>query len=263
LFLQSFHNKLAIGKEIEIAYTISSKIIENIPTIVFLHGFGSSKDFFRYAFNNPSLSNYNLIALDLIGFGDSSSPEGFSYEMSNQAFFMYQVLIKLGISDIHLVAHSMGGLIGMEMFSQSPPQVKSFINLEGNLTIEDCFITGKVLEYSFNAFCDKGRKIIEQTLVNFPSYLETFQKASSEALYQSAIHTVNISKNPDLLDNFIELPLKKCYIYGEKNKGKFLAEEKLLGTKIPLYYIKDADHNMAEQNPYDLFSIINEFILTK
>lgn len=263
MFLQSFHNKLAIGKEIEVAYTISSKIIENIPTIVFLHGFGSSKNFFRYAFNNPSLSNFNIIALDLIGFGDSSSPGGFSYEMSNQASFMYQVLIKLGITNFHLVAHSMGGLVGIEMFSQSPSQVKSFINLEGNLTIDDCFITGKVLEYSYEVFRDKGRKMMEQTLVDFPSYLETFQKASIEALYQSAIHTVNISKSPDLLDDFIELPLKKCYIYGEKNKGKFPAEEKLQGAKIPLYYVKDADHNMAEQNPYDLFSIINEFILTK
>ncbi|MHA2346544.1 MAG: alpha/beta fold hydrolase [Candidatus Hodarchaeales archaeon] len=261
--MQRFHNKLAIGKQIEVAYTISSKIRENTPTIVFIHGFGSSKEFFRHAFNNPSLSHYNLIALDLIGFGDSSNPEGFSYEMSNQASLMYQLLIQLGIKDFHLVAHSMGGLVGIEMISQSPSQVKSFANLEGNLTIEDCFISGKVLEYSFDRFKEKGRVEMEKSLVEFPTYLESFKKASDEALYHSAFHTVNISQDQNLLTSFIELPVRKCYIYGEKNTGKFVAEKELLARKASIYYVKDSDHNMAEQNPYSLFSIINEFILAK
>ena len=261
--MQSFHHKLEIGKEIEIAYTISSKITERTPSIVFLHGFGSSKNFFRFAFNNPSLGSYNLIALDLIGFGDSSTPDGFSYEMSNQASFIYQVLIQIGIKDFHLVAHSMGGLVGMEMISQSPSQVKSFVNLEGNLTIEDCFITGKILEYSLADFRKKGRAEIEKSLVGFPTYLETFQKASYEALYHSAFHTVDISKNPNLINDFIELPIKKCYVYGERNKGKFPAEAKLQAAQISLHYVKNADHNMAEQNPYDLYSIINDFIHRK
>ena len=75
---------LQIGKELQVAL---QKRIDDVktPVIAFIHGYGSSKDFFRYAFTDPSLKQYSLIVLDLIGFGDSSKPENFSYQMSNQA----------------------------------------------------------------------------------------------------------------------------------------------------------------------------------
>ena len=199
---------IKVGKQLEVAY--QKRIIDstNTSVVVFLHGFGSTKDFFRYAFKDPSLRKYSLITLDLIGFGGSSKPESFSYEMSNQASIMLQAINALEIDSFHLCAHSMGGLVGLEMTNQSPPQILSFSNLEGNLSLDDCFFSGKILDYSYDFFVRSGRKEIEEQLMTMPGYLHTFQQASTTALYRSAEHTVKDSKNPTLMQNFISLPTK-------------------------------------------------------
>ena len=251
---------LPIGKELNVAYTQRIVGKDNKPYIVFVHGFGSSKEFFRFAFEDPSLSEYSLISLDLIGFGESTKHDRFSYEISNQAAIMIQVLNKLEVHSFHLCTHSMGGLVAMEMINQSPPQVLSFINLEGNLTLDDCLITGKILEYPLEDFLASERVKFEKSLLEFPSYLKEFRKASSIALYKSADDTVRLSSNPRLIEDFIDLPNKKCFIYGEKNKGTFPAEAILRNNNVPVLYINESDHGMAEQNPTHLYSTIIKFL---
>ncbi len=251
---------LPIGKELNVAYTQRIVEKEEKPFIVFIHGFGSSREFFRFAFEDPSLSKYSLISLDLIGFGESTKHDRFSYELSNQAAIMMQALNQLEVHSFHLCAHSMGGLVAMEMIDQSPPQVKSFINLEGNLTLDDCFITGKILEYPLDDFLASERVKFEEALVDFPSYLKEFRKASSIALYKSADDTVRLSSNPRLIQDFINLPIKKCFVYGEKNTDKYPAEAILHNNDVLVLYIKESDHEMAEQNPSHLYSTINKFL---
>jgi len=251
---------LSIGKELNVAYTQRVVGKDNKPYIVFVHGFGSSREFFRFAFENPSLSEYSLISLDLIGFGESTKHERFSYEMSNQASIMIQVLNKLEVHSFHLCAHSMGGLVAMEMINQSPPQILSFINLEGNLTLDDCFITGKILECPLEEFLASERVKFEESLLEFPSYLKEFRKASSIALYKSADETVRLSSNPRLIEDFIDLPNKKCFVYGEKNKDLYPAEAILHNNDGPVLYITDSDPEMAEQNPSHLYSTISKFL---
>jgi pimeloyl-ACP methyl ester carboxylesterase len=250
---------LQIGKELQVA--VQKRINdENTPVIAFIHGYGSSKDFFRHAFTVPSLKQYSLIALDLIGFGESSKPENFNYQMSNQASVILQAINSLKISKFHVVTHSMGGIVGLEMINQSPPQVLSFINLEGNLTIEDCFFSGKIVEHSFDEFKDFGRKKIENALKNMPSYFETFRKASTTALYRSAEWTVKDSQDQLLIQNFIQLQTKKYYVYGANNRGIFPAEKQLLKARVPVFYIENSGHSMAEENPSELYLIISKLI---
>ncbi len=251
---------LPIGKELDVAYTRRINEEGMKPSVVFIHGFGSSKEFFRFAFDDPSLKEYPLVSLDLIGFGKSTKHENFSYEMSNQAAIMLQVLNQLEIDSFHLCGHSMGGLVAMEMINQSPPQVLSFINLEGNLTLDDCFVTGKILDYTYDEFLDSGRGEFEQLLIDYPSYLQEFQKSSSTALHKSADDTVRLSRNPQLLEDYISLPIKKCYIYGENNKGKYPAEQILFNRGVTIFYIAESDHEMAEQNPRHLYSVIQSFL---
>ncbi|MHA1975463.1 MAG: alpha/beta fold hydrolase [Candidatus Hodarchaeales archaeon] len=251
---------LPIGKELNVAYTKRVVGEGTTPYIVFIHGFGSSKEFFRFAFEDPSLNDYSLISLDLIGFGKSTKHERFSYEMSNQASIVLQVLNQLEVKSFHLCAHSMGGLVAMEIINQSPPQTLSFINLEGNLTLDDCFVTAKILDYPYDTFLTSGRREFEQNLTDYPSYLNEFQKASSNALYKSAEDTVKLSSNSRILEDFLDLSIKKIFIYGEKNKDKFPVEQTLITKGVPVFYIPNSDHEMAEQNPSHLYSIIRRFL---
>jgi len=53
-------------------------------SIVFVHGFGASKDTFLEAFGMQEFQSFSMLATDLIGFGDSDKPANFSYLLKEQ-----------------------------------------------------------------------------------------------------------------------------------------------------------------------------------
>lgn len=239
---------------------------KNLESILFVHGYGCSKEFFDKAFMDPTLKDFNLIGFDLPGFGQSKINTRFSFCIADYARISIRLLDTLEISHFHLVCHSMGGLIGIEIAGQFPNRILTFSNLEGNLTVEDCFISGSIIKKSYQEFIKGGRKEFEDFLRRqakkdpaLNSYLLSFRLASSRALYCSAEHTVNNSKNSIALKRFLKLK-NQCYIYGEKNRGLFPGEKKLLENGVPLFYIENAGHFMAEENPEQTYSVIADFI---
>ena len=251
------------GKGEKIAYWIRTSL--NNRNIVFIHGYGSSKEHFKYAFSLPVLKEFTLMALDLPGFGQSESPADFEFSMKDQADVVINLLKKININSCHLCAHSMGGLVAMEVAEIIPEKILSLINLEGNLTIEDCFLSGKVAGQKFSEFVKSGRRKLEREFriagMKDPSmneYAESFSKASSGALYKSAYHTVKDSSTP-LIERFIRIK-NTYYFYGEKNRGAFPAENLLLSAGIPVHYIENAGHAMAIENPKQLYGKIEAIV---
>jgi pimeloyl-ACP methyl ester carboxylesterase len=233
--------------------------------IVFIHGFGSAKEHFRYAFNSPLLEGFTLLAVDLVGFGQSRGPNEFEYTMKEQSTIVLELLDNLEIYDFHLCGHSMGGLVAIKIAELAPHGVSSLIDLEGNLTLEDCFTSGKVARSTFVEFAEKERCNLEKEFkdagINDPTmseYANTFAKASTVALYKSACHTVEESSTP-LVKRLLQIK-NVCYIYGEKNKGIYPAEHLLQATGVPIFYIEDGGHSMATENPKQLYNIIRSFI---
>ncbi|MDE1834638.1 MAG: hypothetical protein KGH64_04835 [Candidatus Micrarchaeota archaeon] len=50
--------------------------------IVFIHGWGCSKESFDNAFSSPELKGFSLLSFDLLGCGSSTRPKDFSYAMA-------------------------------------------------------------------------------------------------------------------------------------------------------------------------------------
>jgi len=261
--------EITIQKGIKIVCNLRLSNEKDFETILFIHGFGSSKIFFEQAFSDLSLKQFNIITFDLPGFGQSKILTDFSYSMADFAKVSLCLLDSCGINTFHLGCHSMGGLIGIEMAFMAPESILSFSCLEGNLTIEDCFISGLIIRESYQKFVKRGRIQCEDSLKKqarknpvLYSYLQSFKQASSLALYKSAEHTVNDSKNSAPLKRFLKLK-NQCYIYGEKNRNLYPGEKKLLDSGLPVFYIHNAGHSMAEENPEQTYSIIAEFIKTR
>jgi pimeloyl-ACP methyl ester carboxylesterase len=233
--------------------------------IVLIHGFGSAKEHFRHAFAAPELRQYPLLAPDLVGFGRSRGPEGFGYTMAEQARTMLTLLDELAVDSFHLCAHSMGGLVALELAELEPERVLSLVDVEGNLTPEDCFFSGRIAALPLEEFAGDGRKKLEQSLrmagwkdPAMREYLETFRRASTVALYRSAADTVAESNGP-LVDRLARVA-RSCYVYGEKNRGVFPGEKMLLAAGVPVFYVPEAGHSMATENPAGLFRIVGSFI---
>jgi len=237
--------------------------------IVFIHGFGSSKEVFVEAFETEKLQSFTMISTDLIGFGDSGKPPSFSYRLRAQASVLKNVIVHLGVERFHIVAHSMGGIVGIELTEMMPKQSRSLINLEGNLTIEDCTMSKQVAEMSERYFTQEGFENLRNSIAeeskkagneSLKDYLKSLSKATAKSLHKSAISTVHESSRGDLLTRFEKLPFYKCYIYGEKNKGVFPAEKMLKQKGIPLFYVSNSGHSMMKENPKEFYELVLRII---
>jgi pimeloyl-ACP methyl ester carboxylesterase len=84
------------------------------PPVLMLHGLGGTKASFL-----PSIAalapSHRTIAVDLLGFGDSDKPLGASYGPQFQARAVEQLLDELALERAHVVGHSMGGRVALEL----------------------------------------------------------------------------------------------------------------------------------------------------
>lgn len=238
-------------------------------SVLFVHGFGSSKNGFIDAFERNELESSTLLAVDLVGFGDSDKPADFSYQLEDQAIVLREVLDQMSIDTFHLVAHSMGGIVGIELAEALPQRICSFIDVEGNITIEDCTMSGSVAEMSERQFSLEGFGRLKEDLAResekngnsaLASYLKDFVKATPRSLHRSALATVEASTSGNLAERFCSLPFYKCYMYGEKNKGKFPSEQTLRRKGIPIFYVSNSGHAMMTENPRGFYSLVANII---
>jgi pimeloyl-ACP methyl ester carboxylesterase len=81
--------------------------------ILFVHGLGCSKESFANAFDAAELRDFSICTYDLIGFGDSDKSHRFSYDLQAQADILIQVVRNIHAKRLHVVAHSMGGAVGL------------------------------------------------------------------------------------------------------------------------------------------------------
>ena len=77
------------------------------PALVMLHGFPNSSWGWEKLWGELAPS-YRLIAPDFIGYGRSSKPQDYAYSVADQARQATALLVELGISQAHLLAHSSG-----------------------------------------------------------------------------------------------------------------------------------------------------------
>jgi pimeloyl-ACP methyl ester carboxylesterase len=77
------------------------------PVIIFLHGFLGNGDNWQ-AIAADLAPDYRCIALDLLGFGESSKP-ALNYTIWHQIEFLQQFITALELENVQLVGHSYGG----------------------------------------------------------------------------------------------------------------------------------------------------------
>lgn len=117
------------------------------PTVlVFIHGWLLSRQYWQPLISRLS-AEYQCLAYDLRGFGDSQPPVGSETEFHKDytpaayAKDLGLLLDKLGISNAWLIGHSLGGTIALWTGVNLPQQVKGIIcvNSGGGIYIKEEF----------------------------------------------------------------------------------------------------------------------------
>jgi pimeloyl-ACP methyl ester carboxylesterase len=97
------------------------------PVVVLLHGIASSSVTFANVI--PLIeTDHRVIALDLLGFGESPSPEGATYSVAEHAAAVLKTLRRLKLRrPVVLVGHSMGALIATRLAATRPRWVSRLV----------------------------------------------------------------------------------------------------------------------------------------
>ena len=80
--------------------------------IVLLHGLGASSYMWRHL--APVLAKeHRVISVDLKGFGRSDKPVDFTYRIEDHVALVEALILELGLDDVTLIGHSLGGAIAL------------------------------------------------------------------------------------------------------------------------------------------------------
>jgi len=103
-------------------------------TILLLHGITTYSFIWRNV--TPLFSsNYDVIAVDLIGCGESDKPLDISYAIKDHSEYLKAFVDQLGIEHFHFVGHDLGGGIG-QIFAVSYPDILDSLTLVNSVAYD-------------------------------------------------------------------------------------------------------------------------------
>lgn len=211
--------------------------------VVFLHGFGSTKEDYADFVRVPDLDGRGFIAYDAPGFGRSVGHDLSRVTIAFLADVADAVLGRLGVDEFHVVGHSMGGLTALMLADRAPERVLSFINIEGNVAPEDCFLSRQIVEHDaadpacfLESFAARAHTAPEFSSALYASNVQSkVDPAVVRGVFESMVH---LSDNGDLLTRFTSLPCPRMFMYGVQNAGlsylPTLSEHGVELAEIPL-----------------------------
>lgn len=121
--------------------------------LLLIHGFPTAAWDWHYLWQ-PLSERYQLIACDMLGFGDSAKPRSHAYSLLEQADLQQALLAHLGIvAPVHLLAHDYGDSVAQELLAR---------HYEARITLASCvFLNGGL-------FAETHRPLLAQRLLLSP-----------------------------------------------------------------------------------------------
>ncbi|MGV8911568.1 MAG: alpha/beta fold hydrolase [Rhodoglobus sp.] len=97
------------------------------PVLVFIHGIASSSATFSRVI--PQLSDdYRCVSIDLLGFGDSPSPEGSNFTIEEHVASITATVSSMKLQEpFVLVGHSLGSLLAARYAATHPHQISRLV----------------------------------------------------------------------------------------------------------------------------------------
>jgi pimeloyl-ACP methyl ester carboxylesterase len=238
-----------------------------LAPIVFLHGFGSTKEDYVDIARHRAFERRPFVAYDAPGCGDTACADVSKISIPFLVDAARAMLRELEIERFHLVGHSMGGLTALLLASQEPGPVLSFIDIEGNVDPEDCFLSRQVIthpaddpERFFDDFIERARRSPSFSAALYAAGLRhKVRPGAVRGIFESM---VELSDTGDLMTKFLSLPCPRMFMYGEQSSSPSYLPT-LAANGIDVAAISDSSHWPMYSNPVAMWERIAEFLIRK
>lgn len=234
------------------------------PPLVCLHGFGSTKEDYADLSMRPDFQDRSLIFWDAPGCGasDVSTPKALSIP------FLVEVALAacdfLGIDRFHMSGHSMGGLTALLLANKHQDRVLSFMNIEGNVAPEDCFLSRQIIEHAADTPAGFAEGFVERVRhrAEYGSglYAAALPAKVRDTTYQPIFNSmVALSDEAPLMEMFTGLPCPRAFIYGAQNRHlSYLGDLPAKGVEV--IEIPHSGHFPMYSNPPALWKVMADFL---
>jgi len=116
------------GEALDMAYMdVRPTAAGNGETVVLLHGKNFCAATWQDTIAVLAAAGYRVIALDQIGFCKSTKPAHYQYTLQQLAGNTRALLASLGVGQVTIIGHSMGGMLGMRYALTFPADVKLLV----------------------------------------------------------------------------------------------------------------------------------------
>ena len=226
------------------------------PSVVILHGWGSSIDVFRGMIDFLS-EKFEVIALDLPGFGLSPEPSK-SWVLDDYVYLVKEFLNKLKIKNPTLIGHSFGGRISIKLGTDKDIKLDKIILIDSagirnqkkpSLKVRTLKLLKKTIGKAMPNLVDKMKNKLGST--DYKNASPIMKKILVNVVQEDLTALLKQVKYSTLLIwgvNDLETPLTDAYIMKKEFKDSGLVK------------IENAGHYSFLDNPYLVNKVILNFL---
>lgn len=222
--------------------------------IIFVHGLMSHRNVWARTLEALKDQHY-CIAIDLLGFGDSSKPDKGDYSIRAQAERVRRAAEYLGFSQFDLAGHSMGGQIALYLSAHlAPTRVLKLVSVAGvvtgKLTAHVRLInmqlvrTGRYIPRLYEMFHSMSRQprfanwafkvwFADPAKLPFDSWAQDRRQALNPAIAISAYEAYHSLERTNLTSMLAGLTMPVLALHGKQDGTVPLADAHLLKERAP------------------------------
>ncbi len=222
---------------------------EQLPgPVLWIHGLGESGLCFERVLCHPDLAGWRHLVPDLPGYGRSAWPRE-PITLPDQASRLAGWLAARDEPPAVLVGHSMGGVLALLMADRHPSCVRAVLNIDGNITLDDCRYSGAAARWAVEDFeaagFDHQRDEIYRDGLDDPAhrgYYASLRLADPRVFHRHARDLVALSAAGDLARRLANLPMPARYLAGEPNGASPRSVQTLQAAGVPRSTVTPAGH---------------------
>ena len=260
----------------ELHYSYSPPVTRHLPNFVLIHGLAASRYCYRFVAADLQQRGFGVLAIDLIGFGQSSKDPRFDYSAENMASSVHALLVHLNLQNVVLLGSSMGASIGLYMarlFPQSYPKVVAIspaIGLKRLLLLPIPAIASLAKNFGKRLV---GRDFIRKQLENIFTNKTLITEDCIDAYHAPykdnvdamlcLIRCLPILQRQEAWQDLQPLTAQVLLIWGEKDRVTPVRHKYRFEKHFPHWQIRihpSAGHHVQEDEPKWLMDCVQSFL---
>jgi len=191
-----------------------------LPALLWIHGLGESGLGFEAAFSHPGLAGRRHLVPDLPGYGRTAWPER-PPTFAEVADTLAAWLDERGEGRVTVLGHSLGGVFAQYLAERHPARVQAVVNVEGNLTGDDCTFSRRAAaiprtEFEASGFSRLCEQVLDEGFADpaVRGYYASLRQADPATYHAHSVALVAESEACTLAPRLAALPHDVLYVAG-------------------------------------------------